>query len=110
MQPATAGATKAGKSAGVKLIAHNSFTQAFTALENGELDAVAVYNTLALNFIGAGGGKLKPAGEVFAGKDIAIAVCNEKVSLPGKINLGLAAVEKEGLTDTLISRWLMKPG
>ncbi len=109
-QIGTAGASEAGKIAGVSLIAYDSITQAFAALENGELDAVAVDNTLALNFIGAGGGKLKAAGGVFAGRDIAIAVCKKNSSLLNKINNGLAAVEKEGLTDTLISRWLMKPG
>jgi ABC-type amino acid transport substrate-binding protein len=108
-QIGTAGASEVGKIAGVSLIAYDSITQAFTALENGELDAIAVDNTLALNYIGASGGKLKPAGEVFAGRDIAIAVCREKASLLNKINRGLAAVEKEGLTDTLISRWLMMP-
>jgi polar amino acid transport system substrate-binding protein len=108
-QIGTAGAIEIGKIKGVNLIAYDSITQAFTALENGELDAVAVDNTLALNYIGAGGGKFKAAGDVFAGRDIAIAVCKKNASLLNKVNRGLAAVAAEGLPDILISRWLMKP-
>jgi polar amino acid transport system substrate-binding protein len=108
-QIGTAGASEVGKIAGTMLITYDSIDQAFTALENGELDAVAADNTLALNFIGQSAGKLKSAGEVFAGKDIAIAVCKKDSSLLGRINRGLAAVKKEGMIDTLIGRWLMKP-
>jgi hypothetical protein len=31
--------------------------------------------------IGASGGKIKPAGKMFAGRDIAIAVCRKNASL-----------------------------
>jgi ABC-type amino acid transport substrate-binding protein len=88
-QPGTAGANEAGKIAGVSLIAYDSITQAFAALENGELNAVAVDNTLALNFIGAGGGKLKAAGEVFDGRDIAIAECKNRQFFLEEINYDL---------------------
>jgi ABC-type amino acid transport substrate-binding protein len=100
------GASEAGKIAGTMVITYDSIDQAFTALQNGELDAVAADNTLELNFIARSGGKLKSAGEVFAGKDIAIAVCKKNSSLLGRINRGLAAVKKEGMIDTLVARWL----
>jgi ABC-type amino acid transport substrate-binding protein len=43
---------------------------------------------------------------LFAGKDIAIAVCKKNSFLLGRINRGLAALKKEGIIDTLIAQWL----
>jgi hypothetical protein len=45
--------------------------------------------TLALIFIGAGGGKLKAAGEVFDGRDIAIAECKNRQFFLEEINYDL---------------------
>jgi polar amino acid transport system substrate-binding protein len=108
-QIGTAGASEVGKIAGAMLITYDSIDLAFTALENGELDAVAADNTLTLTFIGQSAGKLKAAGEVFAGKDIAVAVCKKNPSLLGRINRGLAAVTADGELNKLINLWITKP-
>jgi polar amino acid transport system substrate-binding protein len=108
-QIGTAGASEVGKIAGAMLITYDSIDLAFTALENGELDAVASDNTLALTFIGQSAGKLKAAGEVFAGKDIAVAVCKKNPDLLKKINSGLAAVTANGELNKLINQWIAKP-
>jgi hypothetical protein len=68
-----------------------------------------VDNTLALNFIGASGGKLKLVGDVFAGKDLAIAVCKNIPSLPGRTNRDLAAVTAYGELEKTINLWTTKP-
>lgn len=108
-QIGTAGAGEVGKLEGVQLIAYDGVSQAVEALEKGELDAVAVDNTLALNLILNSGGAIKSAGPVFAGRDVGIAVCKKDKSLLDRINKGLAAVEDDGLIDTLISKWLTGP-
>jgi polar amino acid transport system substrate-binding protein len=108
-QIGTAGANEMGKISGAMLITYDSVDQAYTALENGELDAVVSDNTLALNFIGHSQGKLKAAGGVFAGKDIAVAVCKNKPDLLKRINNGLASMTANGELNKLINQWIATP-
>jgi polar amino acid transport system substrate-binding protein len=109
-QIGTAGAGEAAKITGTQLIAYDSVTQAMAALERGELDAVALDNTLAINLIAASSGKFKAAGDVFAARSVGIAVCRKDAGLLDRINRGLKAVQDEGLLDSIISKWLTAPG
>jgi ABC-type amino acid transport substrate-binding protein len=109
-QIGTAGAGETAKITGAQVIAYNSVPKALEALERGELDAVALDNTLAYSVVAASGGELKAAGAVFAAREVAIAVCQKDTSLLKRINKGLDAVEEEGLLDGLMTKWLTGEG
>ncbi len=106
----TAGALEAGKIPGASLIAYDSIDLAFTALENGEVDAMIADNTLALDFIRRSAGRLKTAGELLSARDIAVAVCKTNPGLLEKIDRGLASVKADGGLDQLIDRWIAGAG
>jgi polar amino acid transport system substrate-binding protein len=109
-QIGTAGAGETAKFAGVQVIAYNSVPKALAALGRGELDAVALDNTLAYSVVADSGGELKTAGAVFAAREVAIAVCQKDTSLLNRINKGLDAVEEDGLLDGLMTKWLTGEG
>ena len=106
-QIGTTGAIETEKMEGVTLKTYDDIGLAFQDLMNGQIDAVIADNPLALGYVGENPDKLKTVGEVFTDEYYGIAVCKTNTELLDKLNEGLAAVQAEGLIDTLTAKWIM---
>lgn len=105
-QIGTTGAIEAGKMEGVNLKTYDDVGLAFQDLMNGQVDAVIADNPLALGYVAKNAGQLKTVGDVFTDENYGIAVCKNKPEIQARLNEGLAAVQSEGLIDTLVAKWL----
>lgn len=105
-QIGTTGAIEAGKIEGSTLKTYDDVGLAFQDLMNGQVDAVIADNPLALGYVAKNAGQIKTVGEVFTDENYGIAVCKNKPEIQARLNEGLAAVQAEGLIETLVAKWL----
>ncbi|HNT25716.1 MAG TPA: basic amino acid ABC transporter substrate-binding protein [Anaerolineales bacterium] len=106
-QIGTTGAIETEKIAGAILKTYDDVGLAFQDLMNGQIDAVVADNPVALGYVGKNPEQLKTVGEVFTDEFYGIAVCKTNTELLDKLNAGLAAVQSQGLIDTLTQKWIV---
>jgi polar amino acid transport system substrate-binding protein len=107
-QLGTTGAMEVAKITGAELKTYDDIGLAFQDLMNGQIVAVVCDNPVAMGYVGQNPDKLKMVGGVFTDENYGIAVAKGKTDLLAKINAGIAEIKKEGLIETLTTKWLQK--
>lgn len=105
-QEQTISAAEVSNVAGAKLIAYESFDDAFQGLIPGYIDSVITDKPRALSYVNIKSNNLKVVGEEFGSVDLGIAICKNRADLAAQINRGIAWATLDGTIKRLARKWL----